>query len=129
MRMRHAAGPEARNQIWGRARATSHAVWRVVTTVPVPMEEQCRRAFARARKRKQSDAASEETKEKETESDRLRKKRCIQGMHHRTHFFELFTLPLTLRHCSLTSTIKAVSQHVLAILYYYLVSCPARRLP
>ena len=164
MRMRHAAGPEARNQTWGRARA-SHAVRRVVTTVPVPMEEQCRRASARARKRKQSDAASEETKEKETESDRLRKKRCIQGesararkrkqsnaaseetkeketesdrlrkkrciqgMHHSTHFFELFTLPLTLRHCSLTSTIKAVSHHVLAILYYYLVSCPARRPP
>ena len=78
MRMRHAVGPEARNQTWGRARA-SHAVRRVVTTVPVPMEEQCRRASARARKRKQSNAASEETKEKETESDRLRKKRCIQG--------------------------------------------------
>ena len=71
-------GSSARNQTWGRARA-SHAVRRVVTTVPVPMEEQCRRASARARKRKQSDAASEETKEKETESDRLRKKRCIQG--------------------------------------------------
>ena len=84
MRMRHAAGPEARNQTWGRARA-SHAVRRVVTTVPVPMDEQCRRASARARKRKQSDAASEETKEKETESDRLRTKPKLKDQRVRNH--------------------------------------------
>ena len=84
MRMRHAAGPEARNQTWGRARA-SHAVRRVVTTMPVPMEEHCRRASARARKRKQSDAASEETKEKETESDRLRTKPKLKDQRVRNH--------------------------------------------
>ena len=79
MRMRHAAGPEARNQTWGRARA-SHAVRRVVTTVPMPMEEQCRRVSARARKRKQSDAASEET-----ESDRLRTKPKLKDQRVRNH--------------------------------------------
>ena len=34
---------------------------------------------ARERKWKQRDTASEESKVKEKESDRLRKKRCIQG--------------------------------------------------
>ena len=40
---------------------------------------QSKRDRARARKRKQGDSASEESKIKEKESDRLRKKRCIQG--------------------------------------------------
>ena len=39
----------------------------------------CKRDRARERKRKQRDTASEESKAKEKESDRLRKKRCIQG--------------------------------------------------
>ena len=42
-------------------------------------QEQLKRERARARKRKQRDTASEESKTKENESDRLRKKRCIQG--------------------------------------------------
>ena len=42
-------------------------------------QEQSKRDCARERKRKQRDTASEESKAKEKESDRLRKKRCIQG--------------------------------------------------
>ena len=42
-------------------------------------QEQSKRDGARARKRKQRDTASEKSKTKEKESDRLRKKRCIQG--------------------------------------------------
>ena len=42
-------------------------------------QEQSKRDRARERKWKQRDTASEESKAKEKESDRLRKKRCIQG--------------------------------------------------
>jgi len=42
-------------------------------------QEQPKCDGARARKWKQRDIASEESKTKEKESDRLRKKRCIQG--------------------------------------------------
>ena len=41
--------------------------------------ERSKRDRARERKQKQRDTASEESKAKEKESDRLRKKRCIQG--------------------------------------------------
>ena len=61
---------------------------------------------ARERKRKQRDTASEESKAKEKESDRLRKKRCIQGESrvalHLAHFlnssdhrFAIFTATYT----------------------------------
>ena len=57
---------------------------------------------ARERKRKQKDTASEESKAKEKESDRLRKKRCIQGESrvalHLAHFLKLFRPPLCLLH-------------------------------
>ena len=43
------------------------------------MEEQSKRDRAREHKQKQRDTASEESKAKENKSDRLRKKRCIQG--------------------------------------------------
>ena len=53
---------------------------------------------ARERKRKQRDTASEESKAKGKESDRLRKKRCIQGESrvalHLAHFMKLFRPPL-----------------------------------
>jgi len=42
-------------------------------------QEQSKRDHDRGRKCKQGDSASEESKIKEKESDRLRKKRCIQG--------------------------------------------------
>ena len=58
----------------------------------------CKRDRARERKRKQKDTASEESKAKEKESDRLRKKRCIQGESrvtlHLAHFLKLFRPPL-----------------------------------
>ena len=60
--------------------------------------EQSKRDCARERKRKQRDTASEESKAKEKESDRLRKKRCIQGESrvalHLVHFQKLFRPPL-----------------------------------
>ena len=56
--------------------------------------ERSKRDRARERKRKQRDTASEESKAKEKESDRLRKKRCIQGVSrvalHLAHFLKLF---------------------------------------
>ncbi len=42
-------------------------------------QEQSKHDRAGGRKRKQRDTASEESKAKEKESDRLRKKRCVQG--------------------------------------------------
>ena len=60
--------------------------------------EQSKHDRARERKRKQRDTASEESKAKEKKSDRLRKKRCIQGESrvalHFAHFLKLFTPPL-----------------------------------
>ena len=53
---------------------------------------------ARGRKWKQRDTASEESEAKEKESDRLRKKRCIQGESrvtlHLAHFLKLIRPPL-----------------------------------
>ena len=58
----------------------------------------CKRDCARERKWKQRDTASEESKAKENESDRLRKKRCIQGESrvtlHLAHFETLQTTAL-----------------------------------
>ena len=45
----------------------------------IVQEEQSKRDLAREQKQKQRDTASEESKAREKESDRLRKKRCIQG--------------------------------------------------
>ena len=72
-------------------------------------QEQFKRDHARERKRKQRDTASEESKAKEKESDRLRKKRCIQG-ECSGHTFSLEThttlrsLPETLQTTALPSS-------------------------
>ena len=45
----------------------------------IVQEEQSKRDCARERKQKERDTAFKESKAREKESDRLRKKRCIQG--------------------------------------------------
>ena len=75
-------------------------------------QERSKRDCARERKRKQRDTASEESKAKEKESDRLRKKRCIQGESrvalHLAHFLKLFRPPL----CHLHHYLHAVTTDI-----------------
>ena len=72
-----------------------------------------RRDGARERKRKQRDTASEENKAKEKESDRLRKKRCIQG--------ESRSLPETLQTTALPASPLLTRGYLLA--YFRISFC------
>ena len=78
--------------------------------------ERSKRDRARERKWKQRDTASEESKAKEKESDRLRKKRCVQGESrvalHLAHFLKLFRPLLCHLHCYLHVATTDIYLHI-----------------
>ena len=78
--------------------------------------EWSKRDRAKERKRKQRETASEDSKAKEKESDRLRKKRCIQGESrvalHLAHFLKLFRPPLCRLHRYLHMVTMDIYLHI-----------------